>query len=118
MHIHKKYRLGEIAEVQTGPFGSQLHMKDYKKVGTPIITVEHLGDNKIIHNDLPLVGDDDKERLIKYILKEGDIVFSRVGSVDRRAYVTNRLHPHLLRRQNRTAWTNEPNARNDGTNNF
>jgi len=81
--------LGEIAEVQTGPFGSQLHMKDYKKVGTPIITVEHLGDNKIIHNDLPLVGDDDKERLIKYILQEGDIVFSRVGSVDRRAYVTH-----------------------------
>ena len=65
-------------------------MKDYKKVGTPIITVEHLGDNKIIHHDLPLVGDDDKERLIRYILQEGDIVFSRVGSVDRRAYVTHK----------------------------
>jgi len=86
----KNYKLGDIAEVQTGPFGSQLHMKDYKKIGTPIITVEHLGDNKIIHNDLPLVGDDDKERLIKYILHEGDIVFSRVGSVDRRAYVTHK----------------------------
>ena len=80
--------LGEIAEVQTGPFGSQLHMSDYKLKGTPIITVEHLGENKIIHNDLPLVGDDDKQRLIKYTLKEGDIVFSRVGSVDRRVYVS------------------------------
>jgi type I restriction enzyme S subunit len=84
----KEYRLGDIAEVQTGPFGSQLHMSDYKLVGTPIITVEHLGENKIIHNNLPLVGDDDKTRLIKYTLQEGDIVFSRVGSVDRRAYVT------------------------------
>lgn len=84
----KEYKLGEIADVQTGPFGSQLHMSDYQNEGTPIITVEHLGDNRIIHNNLPLVGDDDKNRLKKYVLAEGDIVFSRVGSVDRRAYVS------------------------------
>jgi type I restriction enzyme S subunit len=82
------YKLEEIAEVQTGPFGSQLHMSDYKKEGTPIITVEHLGENRIIHKNLPLVGDEDKNRLKKYTLKEGDIVFSRVGSVDRCAYVS------------------------------
>lgn len=82
------YKLEEIAEVQTGPFGSQLHMSDYKKQGTPIITVEHLGENRIIHKNLPLVGDEDKNRLKKYTLKEGDIVFSRVGSVDRCAYVS------------------------------
>lgn len=83
----KKYRLEEIATIQTGPFGSQLHMSDYKISGTPIITVEHLGENRILHNNLPLVSNEDKQRLIKYTLKEGDIVFSRVGSVDRRAYV-------------------------------
>jgi type I restriction enzyme S subunit len=80
-------KLSDIANVQTGPFGSQLHMSDYKAVGTPIITVEHLGDNRIIHSNLPLVGDEDKERLKKYILKMGDVVFSRVGSVDRCAFV-------------------------------
>ena len=84
----KEYKLGEIADVQTGPFGSQLHMSDYQDEGTPIITVEHLGDNRIIHNNLPLVGEKDKNRLKKYVLAEGDIVFSRVGSVDRRAYVS------------------------------
>jgi type I restriction enzyme S subunit len=83
-----KHKLEEIADVQTGPFGSQLHRSDYKKEGTPIITVEHLGENRIIHKNLPLVGDEDKNRLKKYILKEGDIVFSRVGSVDRCAYVS------------------------------
>ena len=86
----KKYKLDDVAQVQTGPFGSQLHQRDYKLKGTPIITVEHLGENKIIHNNLPLVSDEDKERLSKYILKEGDIVFSRVGSVDRRAYVNSK----------------------------
>jgi len=80
--------LEEIADVQTGPFGSQLHMSDYKIEGTPIITVEHLGENRIIHKNLPLVGEEDKNRLKKYTLKEGDIVFSRVGSVDRCAYVS------------------------------
>lgn len=79
--------LGEVADVQTGPFGSQLHQKDYVSVGTPIITVEHLGENHLIHDDLPRVTDADKQRLSKYTLKEGDIVFSRVGSVDRRALV-------------------------------
>ena len=87
MSKQKKYKLGEIAKIQTGPFGSQLHQSDYKTIGTPIITVEHLGENKILHDNLPLVGDADKERLKKYLLEEDDIVFSRVGSVDRRAYV-------------------------------
>lgn len=83
----KEYKLGQVAEIQTGPFGSQLHQSDYKTVGTPIVTVEHLAENKILHGDVPLVGDEDKERLNKYALQEGDIVFSRVGSVDRRGYV-------------------------------
>ena len=73
--------------VQTGPFGSQLHQKDYVPVGTPIITVEHLGENRIVHQDLPHVSEYDRGRLSKYSLRKGDIVFSRVGSVDRRALV-------------------------------
>lgn len=83
----KSVRLGDVADIQTGPFGSQLHQKDYVLNGTPIITVEHLGENQIIHENLPMVSDFDKERLKKYSLKDGDIVFSRVGSVDRRALV-------------------------------
>ncbi len=73
--------------VQTGPFGSQLHQEDYVVVGTPIITVEHLGNNRINHQDLPRISDRDRDRLLKYHLNAGDIVFSRVGSVDRRALV-------------------------------
>ena len=73
--------------IQTGPFGSQLHQEDYVSVGTPIITVEHLGENRITRSNLPRVSDEDKKRLSRYTLREGDIVFSRVGSVDRRALV-------------------------------
>ena len=73
--------------IQTGPFGSQLHQRDYVPIGTPIITVEHLGENRILHDDVPRVSDSDRDRLKRYRLKQGDIVFSRVGSVDRRALV-------------------------------
>ena len=73
--------------IQTGPFGSQLHQEDYVSVGTPIVTVEHLGENRILHRNLPCVSDYDRDRLSKYALRRGDVVFSRVGSVDRRALV-------------------------------
>ena len=73
--------------IQTGPFGSQLHQRDYVPIGTPIVTVEHLGDNRILHDNVPRVSDSDRDRLKRYELKQGDIVFSRVGSVDRRALV-------------------------------
>ena len=73
--------------IQTGPFGSQLHKRDYVADGTPIVTVEHLLENRILHQDLPRVSDKDRKRLSKYSLQEGDIVFSRVGSVDRRSLV-------------------------------
>jgi len=75
------------AGIQTGPFGSQLHQEDYVSIGTPIITVEHLGENRILHEDVPKVSDADRDRLSRYLLRRGDIVFSRVGSVDRRALV-------------------------------
>ena len=80
-------RLGEFAEIQTGPFGSQLHKEDYVLDGTPIVTVEHLGKRHFTEQNLPRVSDKDKQRLSKYILSEGDNVFSRVGSVDRCSYV-------------------------------
>ena len=81
-------QLEQIANIRTGPFGSALHADDYVFSGTPIITVEHLGESSITKNDLPLVSDFDKKRLDKYTLNTGDIVFSRVGSIDRNAYVT------------------------------
>ncbi|WP_294408506.1 restriction endonuclease subunit S [uncultured Ruminococcus sp.] len=81
--------LSALADIQTGPFGSQLHKDDYVQTGTPIVTVEHLGKKKFTEQNLPCVSDADKERLSKYTLREGDVVFSRVGSVDRCSYVSD-----------------------------
>lgn len=85
---YKTNSLNCLADIQTGPFGSQLHNEDYVLEGTPIVTVEHLGEKNFKQQNLPYVSDADKERLSKYVLKPGDIVFSRVGSVDRSSYVS------------------------------
>ena len=84
------FNLGDISDIKTGPFGSTLHQKDYVEIGTPIITVEHLGEVGLTSQNLPLVSDEDKVRLKSYMLDEGDLAFSRVGSVDRCAIITDK----------------------------
>lgn len=68
----KSYKIGEIADVQTGPFGSQLHNNDYVENGTPVVTVEHLGQRRFSTQNLPMVSNEYKIRLEKYVSKEGD----------------------------------------------
>ena len=87
----REVKLGEVASVKTGPFGAQLHQNDYvKSNGTPIVTVEHLHEFGVIHKNLPLVSDYDKKRLKQFIVSKGDILFSRVGSVDRCSLVSKK----------------------------
>ncbi len=83
----RECELKEVAEVQTGPFGSQLKNEQYITGGTPVITVEHINNFRIDDFDYPSVTDEDKNRLAKYLLKAGDIIFTRVGSVDLSAFV-------------------------------
>ena len=83
-------KLGDISEIKTGPFGSTLHADDYVSDGTPIITTEHFKTGALPRNKngLPQVSDSDYKRLTAYTLDDGDIVFSRVGSVDINALIT------------------------------
>ena len=86
--------LGALVEsgtgfIQTGP-GSQLRARDYAEDGIPVVMPQQLGDNEIRTSDIARVGPHDRDRLIRYVMHEGDIVFSRRGDVTRRAYVTRR----------------------------
>ena len=83
----KEVVLMDIAHIQTGPFGSQLKNEQYITGGTPVVTVEHIKDFRIIDFSYPSVTEEDRQRLSKYLLEEGDIIFTRVGSVDLSAYV-------------------------------
>ncbi|MHB8977443.1 MAG: restriction endonuclease subunit S [Trichloromonadaceae bacterium] len=73
--------------VQTGPFGSQLHASDYVPVGIPSIMPQNIGDNRISEEGIARITPDDAKRLSKYLVKTGDIVYSRRGDVERRSLI-------------------------------
>ncbi|MER6217313.1 restriction endonuclease subunit S [Streptomyces sp. NPDC001674] len=73
--------------IQTGPFGSQLHAADYVESGAPSVMPQNIGDNVIIEDGIARVSAADISRLSKYLLIDGDIVYSRRGDVKRRALV-------------------------------
>ncbi|MFY0530068.1 restriction endonuclease subunit S [Archangium gephyra] len=74
-------------DVQTGPFGSQLHASDYVPHGIPSIMPQNIGDNRIITEGIARITLADAERLSRYRVKQGDIIYSRRGDVERRALV-------------------------------
>ena len=55
-----------------------------------------MGERGVVHSNLPTVSDADRKRLSAYSLEEGDIVFSRVGSVDRNARISKAEHGWLF----------------------
>lgn len=79
--------LGDIAiTIQTGPFGSQLHQSDYSEAGIPVVMPKDLLDGKIIENSIARVEEIHVERLSRYKIKKGDIIYSRRGDVGRCAF--------------------------------
>ncbi|MCA9950987.1 MAG: restriction endonuclease subunit S [Anaerolineales bacterium] len=87
-----EYVLGEIADVQTGPFGSQLHASDYVDFGIPSIMPKNIGQRLDINLDsIAYITEKDANRLQKYRVKTNDIVFSRRGDVEKCAFITDEM---------------------------
>ena len=90
MNKWQTYRLSDIADVQTGPFGSQLHQRDYVDVGTPCIMPCNIGANLDVQTDnIAHLKASDIIRLNKYCVKEGDIIYSRRGDIEKCAYINH-----------------------------
>jgi type I restriction enzyme S subunit len=70
----------DVATIQTGPFGSQLHAHEYRAVGTPVVPTEAIGRRRIADGDLPRVDDGVVARLARHRLRAGDILFARRGA--------------------------------------
>ena len=83
----RKIRLGELVDFQTGPFGTQFSASEYVNEGIPVINVKNIGVGMVIRENLDYISEQTRDRLSQHILKTGDIVFGRKGSVDRHAYI-------------------------------
>jgi type I restriction enzyme S subunit len=76
------------AEIQTGPFGTELRASDYVDEGTPVINVRNIGFGVLRPEKLEFVTEETAERLRPHLLEPNDIVFGRKGAVDRHLYVS------------------------------
>ena len=82
-----KKRLGDIASVSTGPFGSLLHKADYISDGIPLVNPVNIRDGSIIPNPEKSINEATKRRLSDYTLEEKDVVVGRRGEIGRCAVV-------------------------------
>ena len=88
--------LAEIADVQTGPFGSQLHASDYVESGVPSIMPKDIGQRlEVALDSIAYITEEDAQRLQKYRVKPDDIVFSRRGDVEKCAFITSEMNGWL-----------------------
>lgn len=83
----KKIKIYEIGDVQTGPFGSQLHKSEYVKIGVPMLNSKNIEDGKIKIDSVEYISRETCRKLSKYILKKGDLIFGRAGSINKHAYI-------------------------------
>ena len=74
-------------EMQTGPFGSQLHAEDYIEDGVPLINPAHMINGVLIPDNQITVDEATQERLSRHKLEAGDIIFARRGELGRCAIV-------------------------------
>jgi type I restriction enzyme S subunit len=74
--------------IQTGPFGSSLHQSDYREKGFPVIMPKDITNDRVSVDSIARIGVEDKSRLSKHIVLEGDIVYPRRGEITKRAYIT------------------------------
>ena len=76
--------------IQTGPFGSQLHQSDYSIEGTPVVMPKDLVNGHISEATIARISDAHIERLNRHKIEIGDILYSRRGDVGRCAFATEK----------------------------
>jgi type I restriction enzyme S subunit len=74
-------------EVQTGPFGSQLHAEDYVEDGWPIVNPMNIVDGEITRVPTMTISESKRAELGRHILRDGDVVFGRRGEMGRAGLV-------------------------------
>lgn len=86
------WKLTSLREVcsgnlQTGPFGSQLHAHEYVPTGIPVLMPKDLIDCRADLVSAAKITQEKADSLGKHVLKNGDLLFSRRGDVSRFALI-------------------------------
>lgn len=84
----KVQKLRDIALIQIGPFGTQLHKEDYVEGGIPLVNPTHIVEGKILPNYSLTVTANKHADLAEYHLRIGDIILGRRGEMGRCAVIS------------------------------
>lgn len=63
-----------------GPFGTQLHVSDYKEKGIPVVRVKNIGINEFLDDDLTYISEEKHKELIRSRITENDIIIAKTGA--------------------------------------
>ena len=88
----KTVALGDLVNeygglIQTGPFGSQLHQRDYTEQGVPVVMPKDIRDGRIDERTVARVSEEKARELSRHYLKPRSIVFPRRGDIGKCAYI-------------------------------
>ena len=83
-------KLGEVALIKTGPFGSMLHKEDYITGGIPLINPMHIQNFKAVPDKDFSISKEKAAELCNYQLKINDVIFARRGVIGRCAVISDK----------------------------
>jgi type I restriction enzyme S subunit len=90
--------VGDLAmgDIQTGPFGAQLHRSDFVPFGVPVLAIGNVGWGYVNLDEIDHVTPGQAEQLQRYILHTGDVLFTRSGTVGRSAVLPQEADGYLM----------------------
>jgi type I restriction enzyme S subunit len=87
-----KTTLGEICGqngglIQTGPFGSQLHQRDYSDYGVPVVMPKDIYDGRVVVDGVSRIPETKASQLSRHKLPVNSILMPRRGEIAKRALI-------------------------------
>lgn len=87
--------LGELANVQIGPFGSLLHKEDYVEGGVAVLNPMHIQDGRLIPDPKFSVSQEKANELGVYQIQRGDVIVGCRGEMGR-AGIADERHVGMM----------------------
>lgn len=82
--------------MSTGPFGTMIKKSDHKTSGVPMLGIENIGAGQFVDGNKIFVTEEKAKELKSFVLKAGDIIISRSGTVGEICAVPERADGALL----------------------
>lgn len=67
--------------MSTGPFGTMIKKQEHKQEGVPMLGIENIGKGKFVNGNKIFVTKEKAKELKSFMLKSGDVIISRSGTV-------------------------------------